>query len=149
MVKNLLAIIALFTFSLAVTAQNAPTATTPNSAPVDKNMGKMKGYRGGEKIKEKLGLTDDQTTKFKAIEDTYKGKMKALRTDAQAGTDRATMKQQVKTMVASKEAEIKALLTPDQYTKYQAMIEARKEKRYEKKQERKAEKAGQPAPEKQ
>lgn len=149
MVKNLLAIIALFTFSLAVTAQNAPMATTPNSAPVDRNMGKWHGKGSGEKIKEKLGLNDDQAAKFKVITDTYKGKMQALRTDASSTADRAAMKQQVKTLRASEQSEIKALLTPDQYTKYQEMVEARKENKYEKKQERKAEKAGQPAPNKQ
>ena len=149
MVKNLLAIIALFTFSLAVTAQNAPIATTPNSAPVDRNMGKWHGKGSGEKIKEKLGLNDDQAAKFKVITDTYKGKMQALRTDASSTADRAAMKQQVKILRASEQSEIKALLTPDQYTKYQEMVEARKENKYEKKQERKAEKAGQPAPNKQ
>lgn len=148
MVKNLLAIISLFTFSLAVTAQNAPTATTLNSAPVDK-MGKMNkmGKGGGEKIKEKLGLTDDQAAKFKTITANYSGKIKAIKTDASVG--KSSMKQQVQTLRASEQGEIKVLLTPDQYTKYQAMIEARKEKKYERKQERKAEKTGQHAPDKQ
>ncbi len=152
MVKNLLAIIALFSFSFAVTAQNAPTATTPNSAPVEKRMGKMDKMGkmgGGEKIKEKLGLTDDQAAKFKAIADTYKGKMKAIRTDAAAATDKAAVKQQVQTLRASEQAEIKALLTPDQYTKYQGLIEARKEKQHDRYEKRKAGKAGEAAPDKQ
>ena len=153
MVKNLFAIIAFLSISIAITAQTAPAATTPNSAPVEK-MGKMgKMYRmgkgGGEKIKEKLGLTDDQATKFKAIADTYRGKMKAIKTDAASATDKKATKQKVQELRASEQAEIKALLTPDQYTKYQAMIEARKEKAHNRYEKRKVEKAGEAAPDKQ
>ena len=150
MVKNLFAIIAFLSFSFAITAQTAPVATTPNSAPVDK-MGKMgrMGKGGGEKIKEKLGLTDEQATKFKAIADTYRGKMKAIKTDAAAATDKMATKQKVQELRASEQAEIQTLLTPDQYTKYQALIEARKEKAHNRYEKRKAEKAGEAAPDKQ
>ncbi len=153
MVKNLFAIIAFLSISIAITAQTAPAATTPNSAPVEKmgKMGKMDrmGKGGGEKIKEKLGLTDDQATKFKAIADTYRGKMKAIKTDAASATDKKATKQKVQELRASEQAEIKALLTPDQYTKYQAMIEARKEKAHNRYEKRKVEKAGEAAPDKQ
>jgi Spy/CpxP family protein refolding chaperone len=83
--------------------------------------GKKGPDRKIERLKEKLGLTDDQTAKVRAIFDDTHTKMQALM-------------EQTRT-------QIKAVLTPEQQAKYDQMKKDWEQKREERKEEHKAQAA--------
>jgi Spy/CpxP family protein refolding chaperone len=77
-----------------------------------------------QKVKEELKLTDEQVTKWEALNKDAKEKMDALSQDA-------TMSKEVqkeKKMAIKKEKEEKflQLLTPEQQAKYKEMVEKKK-----------------------
>ena len=70
-----------------------------------------------EKLKTDLGLSDDQVTSWKNLEETYKPKMKAIRSNTALSEE--DKKTQMKQLHESKQADLKKILTPDQYTKFE------------------------------
>jgi protein CpxP len=87
------------------------------------------GMRGDqvEFLTKKLNLTPDQATQVKAIdEDTWK-QMKALREDTStAGPDKRTKMMDIRT---ASQGKIRALLTADQQTKFDALQTQMRERR--------------------
>lgn len=86
--------------------------------------------RGGRSLEErlakqeemytKLGLSDDQKVKFRAIEAAYADKMKSSKDEG---------REAMKTMMDAKLAEIKGILTPAQFIQHQEMLtEMRKQR---------------------
>jgi periplasmic protein CpxP/Spy len=70
-------------------------------------------------LQQQLGLTDDVTAKVKAIFTDGTAKMQALR---QSGGSREDMM----AIRSDETTKVKALLTPDQQTKYDALLEAQR-----------------------
>jgi len=70
-----------------------------------------------EEMYSKIGLSDPQKEKFRAIETKYANKMRAAK-DANEG-NRESMMSALKVIQADKLAEIKAMLSPEQFTKYE------------------------------
>ena len=70
-------------------------------------------------LQTQLKLTDDQTAKVTVIYKSMRVKMDSLRT---AGADRS----QMRPMMQAANDQIKAILTPDQATAYQKMMDARR-----------------------
>ncbi len=78
------------------------------------------GFRGRpnlDQIAKELDLTDTQKAKFKTIMEDQQTKMKALRTDTSLSQEDKRAK--AKELRADTQAQIKALLTPDQLVKWQ------------------------------
>jgi Spy/CpxP family protein refolding chaperone len=82
-----------------------------------------------KKMTQDLNLTSDQVPKVKSIMVDKIQKMDALRTKYANSTDKKAMHQEMKTIRDQKEAELKAVLTPDQYAKHVQMREQEKQKR--------------------
>ena len=66
-----------------------------------------------------LGLTADQKAKMKEIGQSLKGKMMAIKSDATLTKDQK--KTQLGEVAKSHQTEVKALLSPEQFTKWEAM----------------------------
>ena len=79
--------------------------------------------RGGaflEELTQKLSLTPDQVTQVKAINGATAKQMRALQEDASlAEPDRRA---KAKSIRQDQQSKIRALLTPDQQTKYDALL---------------------------
>ena len=71
-----------------------------------------------------LKLTDDQTVKITAIYKTQATKMDSVRTAANG--DRDAMRTAMGPLRTATTAQVKALLTPDQATAYDKMMEERR-----------------------
>lgn len=71
------------------------------------------------KMKTELSLTDAETTQVSAINLKYAQKADSL---YKAPGDRSEKMPAMQSIQSSKMAEMQSVLTPDQYTKYQAMV---------------------------
>jgi len=71
------------------------------------------------RMNEVLTLTAEQTPKIQAINLKRINEQMALREKMQAGGDREAMMAQMRTLNEKYSAEYKAVLTPEQYTKYE------------------------------
>lgn len=81
-----------------------------------------------EEMYTQLGISEDQKVKFRAIETKYAKEMRDAR-DA-AGGDRDAMRNTMKSLQISKMAELKGLLSTDQFTKYETLLgEMRQDRR--------------------
>jgi periplasmic protein CpxP/Spy len=102
------------------------------------------------KLKKELTLTDDQTVKVKSLitENVKKNEekmaqVKAMKTDSKklSEEEKALLKNQMSEKSMATEAQMKAILTPEQFTKWQGMRSEHKEKIIERRQKKQAEKA--------
>jgi hypothetical protein len=76
-------------------------------------------------MKSKLGLTDDQVSKIRALNLKYAEQMQPII----VGSEGPLMKMRdARNVEEQKEAELKGLLTPDQFQKFQTMKEEMREK---------------------
>ena len=73
-----------------------------------------------------LGLSADQKAKMKEIGQSFKGKMKAIKTDESLTKDQKKM--QAGEAAKQHQDAVKALLSSDQYTKWEAMAKERRDK---------------------
>ena len=120
------------TLALAVAALSALPARAQDPAATQDQAGPRHGGRGGpggqaEFLTRKLDLTPDQATQVKAIDADSWNQMKALREDTSvAGPDKRAKMFDIR---KASQAKIRALLTPDQQTKFDALQEQRQEHR--------------------
>lgn len=87
--------------------------------------------RQTQQLKESLSLTDEQTAKVKAIYTKYGEKQReAFQKAREAGeeVDREKMREQMQATRTQQDNEIKALLTAEQKTKFEAVIKERQER---------------------
>ncbi len=68
------------------------------------------------KLKTDLGLSDDQVTSWKNLEEQYKTKNKDLRSNTTLSEE--DKKAQMKQLRTAKEADLKKILTDEQYNKF-------------------------------
>jgi periplasmic protein CpxP/Spy len=104
-------------------AQNDAVAAPLKSEISSKSERKAKMKR----TTKELGLTADQKTKMKEMGQSLKGKMMAIKTDATLSKDQKKM--QIGEVAKSHEVEIKGILTPEQFTKWEAMKKERRANR--------------------
>ncbi|MDE1191325.1 MAG: hypothetical protein PW786_04195 [Arachidicoccus sp.] len=85
------------------------------------------GFRGGndEKLIKELNLTADQKTQFKAIDDAQKSKFDSLRN---AGGSREDQRATFMAIIKESNDKKRAILTPDQQTKFDAYQKEREER---------------------
>ena len=112
--------------SLLALPSMAQTDTAP--PPPDQTQGPPAGYngprRGGpdhraEMLTRQLNLTPDQTMQVKSLMETEHSKMEALH--ANSSVSREDMHTQMMAIHQDSETKLRALLTPEQVTKYDAM----------------------------
>lgn len=147
--KKLLFTVA-FMVGVSMFAQTAsPNANEQGKSKSAKSKGKGGKGKGQEKknmtpeeradkvsnrMKTELGLTDDQATKVKAITLTRATKMAEIRTKAKTeGADKTALKAERKATHQAWEADLKGIVSAEQFAKYQAKKEERKKKLEERK----------------
>ncbi|OGX90091.1 hypothetical protein [Hymenobacter coccineus] len=117
MKKYLFPLLAAF----ALTAGAANAQTTPQNGGGRPSPEQM-AARQSERITKQLGLNADQTTKVQQIMAARDQEMQGMRGQMQGGTaTRGQMRDQMVAGRAKYDDQFKAVLTPDQYTKYTAM----------------------------
>jgi periplasmic protein CpxP/Spy len=79
-----------------------------------------------KQLQTQLKLTDDQTTKITAIYQTQATKRDSIRTAANG--DRQAMMQAMMPLMQDTNGKIKAVLTPDQATAYDKIVQERMER---------------------
>lgn len=109
-------------FATIVMAQ--PPQGGPQGGPM--NPEEMVKRQTEEMVKD-LGLDAKQTEKVSAINKKYADKMGEIFKSSQ-GADRDAMREKMMTMKTQKDAELKTVLTAEQYTKYQEIEKKRMEK---------------------
>ncbi|MCC7501867.1 MAG: hypothetical protein IT229_05015 [Flavobacteriales bacterium] len=132
--KSFLLNLALFTgllLSPALHAQDLDTddpKKTPEQRATDRT----------EKMSAELGLNADQKTKVQAANLAF---TQALAATKEQGADKEAMRTKAKELKVQRDAELKGILTPEQFAK---MEELRKAKHTEMKEKKKAQKSGKP-----
>jgi periplasmic protein CpxP/Spy len=106
-----LALGGLIACSTLVSAQDAPKKEGKKHASTEQML---------EKMTTQLSLTDEQKPKVKAVLDETAKKMKDL-----APEDRQTKGKEIR---SEQNTKLKAILTPEQYTKYQETMQNAKKK---------------------
>jgi Spy/CpxP family protein refolding chaperone len=97
-----------FTSSLPAQSNNPPAAATPRGA----GAGRMSVEARLENLSKQLNLTEDQKPKVKAVLEDQQKKFAELRNAAPE--ERRAAREEMN-------AKMKAILTPEQFTKYEAM----------------------------
>ena len=123
MKKFLLPLLALALSATAASAQAGPpqdggTRPTPEAMAT----------RQTEGLTKQLGLSADQAAKVQQIMLDRDKDMLAMRGQMQAGTDRAQFRDQMQANRTKYDDQLKAVLTPDQLTKYTAMMANRRQR---------------------
>jgi protein CpxP len=122
-----MALLALCTIALSTAPLRAQDSTAPASQQQDQ-AGSPRGGRGGpggeerqmERLTQQLNLTPDQVTQVKAIEDDSRKQSMAVRNDSTIeGPDKRAKMMDIRKASQDK---IRALLTDEQKTKYDAML---------------------------
>ncbi len=170
LILTAVAALALFATSFAQTTtapapmakmgNKAKTKATDAAAPAQeaadkaKEMGKGHGEghgknpseaRGEGKGGNMLGLSAEQETKFKAINEGHKAAMKAVQTNASMAAD--AKKAEMDLLKSKYESEVQSVLTTDQFAKWKEMRAKRGEPRGDRKEGgRKSDGAATPAP---
>jgi Spy/CpxP family protein refolding chaperone len=123
----------MFAIMLAFVANSFAQADVKAAATMEVAAGQKR-----ESWKNLLGLTPEQDAKMKAIGKAYKESTEALKNDATSDKDQKKAK--LADLRKANEADLKALLSADQFTKYGEIQKQRKEEKA---------KQGEKAPEKQ
>lgn len=76
-----------------------------------------------QKVKQELNLTEDQVSKWNALDAEYKGKMNAAK---EASLDKDAQKAKMMELRKEKHAKFLEILSADQQSKYNELIEKKK-----------------------
>jgi periplasmic protein CpxP/Spy len=125
----------LFALTFTVNAQTTTTESTP-TAEKHRGKGKDKMKEKAQSAAKELNLNDEQKSKMKTIASNYKSKLQAVRTDNSLSKEQK--RAQLKEINAANDAEIKTVLSPEQYTQWADL----KKNRQEKMKEHKGKRAG-------
>lgn len=128
-----LAVLGLTPGAALVQAQEADTPPPP-PAQGEREPGHhpMRGMRGDrlKQLTEKLNLTADQQTKVKAILDDSRKQLQAARKEDT--TARAEKQEKAMEVMLNTNKQIRAVLTPEQQTKFDQMLEHRRRRAWRK-----------------
>ena len=113
--------------SFAQTGAQTNTQAAPMTEKTEKAKGKGDKHKGKHeahlKMQKELGLSADQQKRVKGIGNTYKGKMKAVRSDNTL--DKTQKRTQMAEISKVHDAEMKGVLNADQYAKLQEIKKQR------------------------
>lgn len=131
--KKLLVILAAFSLSAGVaSAQTAPTkvkykAKTDQAAKAQKTP-EQKADHKAKQLAQKLNLSAEQTEKVRQLHLSRYQQLQANRAKYATAGKSAARKQEMKTDKAAYEAQLKQILSAEQYTKYAQLRAERMEK---------------------
>jgi len=128
----LLPLLAAFALTVGTAAAQTTTQTTPAAGQMQerghgRGHGRMQGtpdemaQRQSQRLTQELGLSADQTAKVQQILLARGQEMQAMRGQAKDATNRDQMREQMKANRTKYDEQFKAVLTPEQYTKYTAL----------------------------
>jgi hypothetical protein len=119
----------------ATFAQNASAPATPAAPAKAKEMkqkGKEMGHEKGKEMSEKgrasgmgMGLTPEQETQFKTINEGHKAAVKKVEMDKTLSAD--AKKTQIDALKSTYEANVQGVMNAEQFTKWKAMRAKRSE----------------------
>lgn len=134
MKKTLLLFAALALTAGAASAQTSPAARPMGMGQMDRQQmtPEQRADRQAQHLTKQLGLSADQTAKVRELALAQGQEMQAMRANASASTDRRANLEQLKAGKDKYETQLKTILTPDQYTKYEQMRDERMDNRKEK-----------------
>jgi periplasmic protein CpxP/Spy len=112
-------LLALSPALLAQDSSNTPPANPPAGAPPTGPRGGMRGGPSLDQLTKVLELTDDQKAKVKPILEARDQKLKALHEDTSLSQEDHRTK--MRSIVEETQEQMKAVLTPEQFEKYQKM----------------------------
>jgi Spy/CpxP family protein refolding chaperone len=115
-----LALAAAFSTTLALAEDQKPA---PGAGKGGRQQ--MSPEQRADRLKQELGLTDDQTAKVKAVYEKNADKFKALREDTSLSEEDRRAK--FREMMKSTMEDVAAVLTPEQKTKFQEQMQRRRE----------------------
>lgn len=115
-----------FAFAIATLLASLPAAYAEDSAPAPETR-RERLKEGGDRLADKLGLTDDQRAKFKVINQQEKAELDTLRADKSLSKDDRHAKAEA--VRAKYREQRQALMTPEQRAKADKMHERMKERR--------------------
>lgn len=115
---NLSRIIKGLAFML-ILAPIAVSAQTKDKLAVASRTPEQRATMMTERLQQKLNLNSQQTTKVKAITEKYAQQVENLN---KTSTDQATKAKTRQEILANMGTDMKKVLTADQYTQYQAMV---------------------------
>ena len=116
----------LFAFILAF-AVNTFAQADAVAAPLEsEKMSKQDRKAKAKQAADDLDLSAEQKTKMKEIGQSLKGKMKAIKSDASLTKDQK--RAQVGEAAKQHQADVKAVLSAEQFTKWEAMAKERRAK---------------------
>lgn len=121
----------LFALVANTFAQADATPAPLQSVGTEKSEGKGKLSKGERKANAKhaadeLGLSADQKAKMKEIGQNFKGQMKAIKTDESLTKEQKKI--QAGQVAQKHQAAVKALLSPEQFSKWETMSKERRNK---------------------
>ena len=118
----------LLVLALSATVASAQTTPAQQGGRAQRTPDEM-AARQTQGLAKRLNLTADQSAKVQQIMLARGQEMQAMRGQAQAGTgDRQQMRDQMQANRAKYEEQLKAVLTPEQLTQYNAMESKRRER---------------------
>ena len=143
--KKLLLLAACAAVTTASLAQ-APAAATQTAPPT---AGPQKGSdplieRRVQYLAKELGLSADQQTRLRPLLLAQRQQMQLLREQRTTGGRRQGTSQDLKAAQAKSDEQLKAVLTPEQYTKFTAMRDEQRDKMRERQAAGAAQPTGQP-----
>ncbi|QKG52191.1 hypothetical protein [Hymenobacter sp. BRD67] len=113
----------LLAFALSATAAAAQEEGRPQRTPKEMAARQMQG------LTKQLGLSADQSAKVQPILLARDQEMMAMRAQMQAGTaDRAQLRTQMQANRSKYEDQLKAILTPEQFTQMQTLEANRRQR---------------------
>ena len=116
--------------STATTSAAAEAAPPTNPRQAGPRGGGQRGGQGQEQLQAlmaELGLNEDQKEEWQAINQKYRGQMRAMREEANG--DFASMRGKMQELRTAQNEEIKAILTDEQYQKYEKFMAERRSNR--------------------
>lgn len=121
-------ILAAFVAASSFSFAQAPTSISQTAPTAQQKSPDQQADRRAQYLAKELGLTADQQTKLQPILLAQHQNMLSMRDKRQAGGDRQGMGQEMKATQAKYDEQIKAVLTPEQYTKFDQMKDERRDK---------------------
>ena len=116
----------LFAFILAFAANTFAQADAVAAPLASEKMSKQDRKAKMKQAADDLGLSAEQKTKMKEIGQSLKGKMKAIKSDASLTKDQK--RAQVGEAAKQHQADVKAVLSAEQFTKWEAKAKERRAK---------------------
>ena len=115
----------LISFNIAILLLSAASFAQPGGS--NKKTPQERAELRTQKMTKDLSLTPEQATKVKALFLKQNQEMDSIRAKKVASSDKFVVREDRRAARDKRELELKTILTPEQYTSYQAAIQQRKE----------------------